>query len=171
MSTSTVVPSLRIYQKLCGKTNQGKFKVSDAFFSMVAVRWTERKRQFYKQAREVRAVTEVWKHEVEKEGGTINTKRASRGDLWMKRGSMLRLGKYNEEKARIVFRAAWLDAKRRATRDQEDEPEDVDSKEEAEGVDLDLERLESDTADYCTETLRTLGYSADQVWNRMLSVW
>ena len=80
------------------------------------------------------------------------------------------MGKYNEEKARIVFRAAWLDAKRRATRDQEDEPEDVDSKEEAEGVDLDLERLESDTADYCTATLRTLGYSADQVWKRMLFV-
>ena len=84
---------------------------------------------------------------------------------------MLRLGKYNEEMARIVFRAAWEDGKRRATRDQEDEPEDVDSKEEAEGVDLDLERLEADTADYCTETLRTLGYSTDQVWKRTLSVW
>ena len=171
MSTSTVVPSLRIYQKLCGKTNQGRFKVTDAFFSLVSVRWTERKREFYKKAREVRAVSAVWKHEVEQEGGAIDSDRMSRGALWMKRGSMLRLGKYKEERARIVFRAAWEDGKRRATRDQEDEPEDVDSKEEAEGVDLDLERLEADTADYCTETLRTLGYSTDQVWKRTLSVW
>ncbi len=74
---------------------------------------------------------------------------------------MIRVGKYDGVKAQVVFWAAWLDGKRRATRDQEAEPEDADSKEEAEGVDLDMER---------SETLKTLGYTTEQVWKRTFFV-